>query len=380
MEDGYRNGLVLTGGGARAAYQVGVLSYIVEHAPQVHFPIVTGVSAGAINAAFLAGHRAASTVAVERLADAWANLTVDRVFEVGPASLGMNSARWLLTLAGGGASLGPAVKGLVDTTPLREYLRPRIDFPGIEMNLRIGRLRAIGLTATCYSTGQTITFVQSATPVAGWERSQRRGVEARLDVNHVMASCALPLIFPAIPVNGDYYGDGGVRQAAPLSPAIHLGADRLLAIATRYPRSPRQRPDRVVDGYPPPAQVISVLFNSIFLDALDADAERLERMNRLLEQLPPGARNPDGLREVDLLVVQPSLDIGALAVTYREQLPRTLRFLLRGLGVHRVRRPDLLSYLLFEPPFINKLLELGYEDAHSQWSKIERFLAGERAA
>ena len=380
MEDGHRNGLVLTGGGARAAYQVGVLSYIAEHAPYVRFPIVTGVSAGAINAAFLAGYRGASTVAVDRLADAWKNLTVDRVFQVGPASLGTNSARWLLTLIGGGTSLGPSVQGLVDTTPLRDYLTPRIDFPGIEMNVRTGRLQAVGLTATCYSTGETITFVQGAPPVSSWRRSQRRGVEARLGLNHVMASCALPLIFPAIAVNGDYYGDGGVRQSAPLAPAIYLGADRLLAIATRYPRPARAVVDRVVEGYPPPAQVIGVLFNSIFLDALDADAERLQRINRLLEQLPPSVQKPAGLRRVELLVVQPSLDIGALAVTYQRQLPRTVRFLLRGLGVHRVRRPDLVSYLLFEPPFINRLLELGYEDAHSQWAKIERFLAGERAA
>jgi NTE family protein len=211
-----------------------------------------------------------------------------------------------------------------------------------------------------------------------WKRVQRRGERTRIGLEHVMASCAIPLIFPAIEVEGEYYGDGSVRQSAPLAPAIHLGADRLLAVATRHDRRKRGIARRDVNGYPPPAQVLSMLFNAIFLDTLEADAERLNRINQLLASAP-GSR-PGGLRPIELLVIRPSLDLGSLALAYQNRLPRTLRFLLRGLGTHRTRSPDLLSYLIFEREYLSRLFELGYEDAHGEWSRIERFLAGEDRA
>ena len=371
------NGLVLTGGGARAAYQVGVLSYIAQKAPEVVFPIITGVSAGAINAAFLAGHRGTPAEVLQRLSDAWTSLTIERIFRAELSTLSMRGVRWFWALGGSGRALLPKLRGLLDTSPLREFLGERLDIEGIEENVRAGRLRALALTATRYATGQTVTFVHGADDIPTWERARRCGTPTRIDVDHVMASGALPLIFPAIRAEGEYYGDGSIRQAAPLAPAIHLGASRLLAIATRYSPSLAEVRQLATPSYPPPAQVLAMLFNTIFLDTLEGDAERLQRMNRLLAALPPGSPNPDGMRKIDLHVIRPSRDLGKLAEGYEERLPRSLRLLLRGLGVRRLRGAELLSYLIFEEPYVSTVIELGYEDALSNWSEIERFLAGE---
>lgn len=369
------NGLVLSGGGARAAYQVGVLSYIAEKAPDVSFPIIVGVSAGAINAAFLAGHRGTPTENLQSLSNCWTSLSTERVFDTNFGVLGLSGARWLWTLGGGGTSLGPRVKGLLDTTPLRGFLEEQVRVEGIAMNVAEGRLRALGLTATRYATGQSVTFVQGGEDVPTWERVRRCGLPAKITVDHVMASGSIPLVFPAIPIDGEYYGDGSIRQAAPLAPAIHLGAQRLLAIATRY--SPTLDEVRALarPGYPPPAQIIGAMFNSIFLDALEGDAERLNRVNRLIEALPPGTPNPDGLRPIKLFVIRPSRDLGSLAEEHKSRLPRSLRFILRGLGIHRMRGAELLSYLIFEAPYIGRVMELGYEDALTHWDEIERFFA-----
>ncbi len=369
------NGLVLAGGGARAAYQVGVLAYIAEKAPEVNFPIIIGVSAGAINAAFLAGRRGGPGENLDALADLWNSLTVDTIFDTNLGYFGLTGARWAWTLGGAGSTLGPRVKSLLDTAPLRVFLSEQLDVEGIEANVSAGRLRALGLTATRYSTGQSVTFVQGGPGTPTWERVRRCGLATRIGVEHVMASSALPLIFPAISVDGEYYGDGSIRQAAPLAPSIHLGAERLLAVATRYGPTLDEVRARAIRGYPPPAQILGMLFNTLFLDTLEADAERLERINRVLEALPPGTAPPNGLRQIDLLVLRPSRDLGKLAEGYKRILPRSLRILLRGLGIQRIRGADLLSYLIFESPHISAVMELGYEDALSQWPEIEQFFA-----
>jgi NTE family protein len=370
------NGLVLSGGGARAAYQVGVLSYIAEKAPEVSFPIIVGVSAGAINAAFLAGHRGTPAENLQALSNCWMSLSTERVFDTNLGVLGLSGARWLWTVGGGGTSLGPRVKGLLDTTPLRGFLEEQLRVGGIELNVAEGRLHALGLTATRYATGQSVTFVQGGEDVPTWERVRRCGLPAKITVDHVMASGSIPLIFPAIAIDGEYYGDGSIRQAAPLAPAIHLGAQRLLAIATRYSPTLEEVKAMAATGYPPPARIIGAMFNSIFLDALEGDAERLQRINRLLDSLPPGADNSDGLRPIDLFVIRPSRDLGSLAEKHKGRLPRSLRFLLRGLGIHRMRGAELLSYLVFEAPYIGRIMELGYEDALTRWDEIERFFSG----
>ena len=371
------NGLVLSGGGARAAYQAGVLSYIAEKAPELHYSIITGVSAGAINAAYLASHTGTQSQILEGLSRAWCELTLDRVFSTDAGRLRLNGARWMWMLGAGGTSLGPKVKGLVDTSPLRKFLEARLEPDSIDENIRAGRLRALGLTAIDYATGQTITFVHGADDVPTWKRSRRRAVRAHISVDHVMASAALPLIFPAVRIDSDYYGDGSLRQAAPLAPAIHLGADRLLAIGTRYREGREESEEPQVTGYPPPAQILGLLFHTLFMDTLEADAERLVQVNRALSSLAPGSPVPNGLRPIDLFVIRPSRDLSKMAEPFRDHLPRSLHFLLRGLGVHRIRSSNFLSYLMFEEPYINQVIELGYEDAMSHWHGIERFFATE---
>ena len=366
-------GLVLSGGGARAAYQVGVLHHLAERCPELRFPILTGVSSGAINATYLAAHRGSLAEATAHLRAAWNGLSLDQVFHTDVFSLTTTAARWVVALGSAGTPVVSNVRGLVDTAPLGTFLSRAIDLAGIEENLAASRLRALALTATSYATGEAVTFVQGQPGVPTWRRAMRRGVRAQITIDHLMASSAIPLVFPAVRIDGDYYGDGALRQTAPLSPAIHLGADRLLAIAVE--QSPAQTPSADVGGdYPPPARVIGLLFHSIFLDRLDADVERLERINALIDALPPGRTPPDGLRKVECRVIRPSRNVGRMAAQVAHHLPRAVRLLLRGVGAHRTENAGLVSYLMFEQPFLNQLMGLGYEDAAAQWPALARFL------
>ena len=279
-------GLVIGGGGARAAYQVGALCYIAKRFPDLRIPIVTGVSAGAISAALLASHHGSFKQAVDELVSLWGNLRVEDVFRVDAPSLAWSGARWGFQLLSGGAGRGVRVKGLMDTSPLRDYLSEALhavdgELTGVQYNLAKGRLQAVALSTSSYTTGQSMTWIQGC-DLREWERPQRRSRKTVLTVDHVMASSALPLVFPAVKIGEAWYGDGGIRLAAPLSPALHLGAERILAISTRYDRDQQEadRPD--VLGYPPPAQVMGSIMNSVFLDLIDQDALRLERLNRLL--------------------------------------------------------------------------------------------------
>jgi NTE family protein len=372
--------LVLTGGGARAAYQVGFLRYLAAKYPDLSPGILTGVSAGGMIAAHLAARPGRFADAVEVHFDLWRNLRMDDVFRVDPRELTVRTARWALRLVSGGAPGSPAARSLVDTRPLREFvthvLRADADgtIPGIASSLEAKRLCAVTLTASSYTTGQSVTWVQGieGCGVRSWERPQRKGIETTLRVDHVMASAALPLFFPAIDVGGAWYGDGGIRLTAPLSPAVHLGARRIMAVSTRYARSRREADVPMVAGYPPPAQVVGVLLNAVFLDLLDTDALRLDQINTLLDRLPPQAR--DGLRHIDLLTLRPSQDLGLLANEYESDLPRTFRFLTRGLGSRETRSNDMLSLLMFQPEYIARLIELGEADARKRGAEIEAFL------
>jgi len=369
--------LVLSGGGARAAYQVGALAAIAERAgPDFRFPVLTGVSAGAINAACLAGTREPLAAAVDKIRAAWLDLSVERVFRSGFFSLTSSAARWLWMLATAGSTPGFDVRGLLDTEPLREYLAEMVDIDGIAANIAAGRLRALALSTTSYNTGQTITFIDCVPGIEAWRRAGRCAAHTSITIDHVMASSALPLVFPAIRLGDDYYGDGSLRHSAPLAPAIHLGASRLLAVSVRHPRDVVEAEEPTVSGYPPPAQVLGSLMNSVFLDSLAIDSERLARINELIAVLPPERAAVEGLRRIELLVLQPSRDLGKLSADLGKYLPRTLRLALRGLGTQRLESPDVLSYLLFERPYIERLIELGYTDTIGQWGRIERFLEG----
>jgi len=365
--------LVLTGGGARAAYQVGVLCAISERAPELEFPILTGVSAGAINAAYLAAHRGRLAAAAETLRTEWRRLTVDRVYRMRPLGIGRALLRGLAQLAPGPRSEAAVLHGLLDMQPLREFLAAGVDLSGIDANIATGRLRAAALSATSYASGDTVTFVHGAPGVSTWRRALRYAVRAQFTIDHVMASAALPILFSAVRVGDAYYGDGTIRQTAPLAPAIHLGAGALLVITQRA--EPLQLAATRLGEYPTVAEVGGLLLHAIFLDALEADVERLERLNRVLAELPASVPAPDGLRPVRLLVVRPSRDLGELAAGHAGRLPPMIRWVVRGLGGDRATAVDFLSYLLFDPVYTTTLIELGYADATRDWPRIERFLA-----
>jgi NTE family protein len=373
--------LVMSGGGARAAYQVGLLMRIARAFPKLEVPILTGVSAGAVNAAQLGCLPGTFLHRLENLYSTWQQVTVDRVCRVAAPRLLLRASGWGVRLVSGGHA-SPEPRGLMDTQPLREFLRGELGapgdlIPGIQRNIESGVLRAVAITASSYSTGRSVSWVQSreGDGFDRWERSGRVGIRSRLRVDHVMASSALPFFFPAVEVDGEWFGDGGIRLTSPFSPAVHLGASRILAISTRYGRSIPEARESKISGYPPPAQVAGALFNAIFLDLFDGDAMRMERVNQLLRELPEEKRQ--GMKIIRLLVLRPSKDLGTLANKYEARLPRALRFLTRGLGTRETRSNDLLSLLMFQPDYLQDLLDLGYNDAEERMPEIRAFLETE---
>ncbi len=370
--------LVLTGGGARAAYQVGLLRCLAKVAPETRIPIITGTSAGAINAAFLASHRGDLDTAARELSELWLALTTDQVYKVGPGSLFGSVVRWGTRLVSGGAAArGRGPHSLFDTRPLAAYLCRALrcvdeEVPGIAENLAAGKLDAIALTTLRYATGQTVTWVQGK-ELETWERPTRVGINTRISVHHIMASAALPLAFPAIKLGDYWYGDGGIRMLNPLGPAVHLGADRILAISTRYRRSASEAGDPVIQGYPPAAHVVGSMMNAVFLDALDHDATHMERVNRLLANADPSTWGD--LRPIDILVLRPSQDLGRLAAEFEPRLPKGLRFLTRGWGTRETKSPDFLSLLMFQPDYLKRLIEIGERDAEARSEELQRLFA-----
>ncbi len=367
--------LALGGGGARAAYQAGVLLRLGREFPSMRPAILTGESAGAINAAYLAAHRGNLREATEGLARLWSRLTPDRIFRVEAHWLIRNALRWGARLVSGGWRLAPEIRGLLDAAPLRSLLQTSLggkdgEIAAIAGNLEDGRLGAIALTTIDYATGETVTWVQGCR-IEGWERPLRRSVKTRLTVDHVMASAALPLVFPAVELGGSWHGDGGVRLHAPLSPAVHLGASKILAISTRWSGAADEPLEQASRAYPPLAQVGGVLLNAVFLDLMDQDALNLRRVNGLLTRIP--ARERPGLRPIDLVVIRPSQDLGRLARACESCLPHGLRFMTRGLGTREASSPDLLSLLMFEPSYVRRLIEIGEADANAHVDEIAAF-------
>ena len=368
--------LVLAGGGARAAYEVGVLAGVADRAPGLEFPIVTGVSAGAINAVHLAAHPGPLAAAVGALRAQWSRLVVERVYRIRPGRLARGLLLGAAHTALGRGGEAAAVRGLLDMSPLREFLGANLDFAQLDANIAARRLRAAAVSATSYATGQTVTFVHGPPDAPTWQRALRYAVRSRLTLDHVVASAALPILFPAVRIGDGFYGDGSLRQTAPLAPAIHLGARAILVVTQRSDpeRPPSPPPAPAPREYPALAEVMGLLLHAIFLDALEADAERLERVNRLVTALPE-AQRPDGLRPVRLLMLRPSRNLGGLAAGCGVKLPPLVRWLVRGMGGQRATAVDFLSYLLFDPAYTNALTELGYADVRAQWPRIERFLA-----
>lgn len=368
--------LALGGGGARAAYQVGVLRAIVRRSPGFQPPLLTGISAGAINTAHLANHTGDAQAKVADLERLWLTLDVNKVFETQFRKL-----LWRIARVGARLTVGlppgvPDVQGMVDTRPLNRTLRealcaPDGCLPGVAANIASEKLRAVALVTTRYSTGQTVTFFEGKN-VQDWERPYRRSIRTDMNVDHIMASAALPLFFPSVRVGDDWYGDGGVRMVAPLAPAVHMGASKILTISTRHGRSAEEADQRGFPGRPSPAQVMGSLFNAIFLDSLDNDALRLERINKLVRDVPTEKRGK--LRDIGLLVVRPSQDLGVLANEFEPQLPPTFRYLTRRLGTKKAKSQDLMSTVMFQRDYIRQLIEMGDADATARGDEIEAFL------
>ncbi len=365
--------LVLTGGGARAAYQVGVLAAIAERTRGRGFPILTGASAGAINAAYLATHPGDFAEAVRELKGHWSRLTADVIYGSRTPTFIRLLARWLEGLALGRGDGSPGGRGVFSTRGLRRFLAEAIDFGGIEANIARGRLHAVGLTATSYSSGRTVTYVQGGADVPVWHRSNRIAVRANLTLDHLMASSAIPLIFPAVRLDGEFFGDGSVRQTFPLAPAIHLGAQRILAIGTRSNLANPPAP-LLEDQFPSVAQSLGLLLDSVFMDHLDADAEVLESVNRLLAGCPADDAPSGAFRPVEFVLFRPSRDLGEIARECADGLPRAIRSLARSFGAEGRGGAEFLSYLLFDPVFTSRLVDLGFSDGHCEWKRLERLL------
>lgn len=373
--------LTLSGGGARGAYQAGVLARLGEAAPGLQMGIVTGVSAGAINAAFVANHAADFGGCTRDLVALWSALQIEDVLRETPAELAANVIRWGTQLLSGGLQALPRVRGLLDTSPLRALLDrilsgPDGELPGVARSLAQGRLAALAVTTTSYATGQAITFAQlpPGRPPVSWHRPYRVGYTAQIRVDHVMASASIPLLFPAVQIDGTWHGDGSVRQVAPLSPALHLGAERILVISTvRAPSDTAAPRMDVASAYPSLARILGVTLNSLLYGHTEYDVEQLQRITELLRS--SGRAGGDGLRPVDVFMIRPSEDLGEIAAAYEGRLPRALRYLTRGLGTRDAHSTDLLSTLLFDSAYTRRLVDCGRRDAERHLDALLEFVS-----
>ena len=370
-------GLVLTGGGARAAYQVGVLKGVRELLPAREknpFPILCGTSAGAINAATLAVHADDFDSAVGRLLDVWERFHVYNVYRSDPIGIARVGARWLAAMT---LLSRTSPESLLDNTPLAEMLSRSLDYGRIQENIDNGYLYAISITCSGYSSGQSVSFYQGGPDTEAWERTQRVGAAMPISAEHLMASAALPFIFPAVKINREYFGDGSMRQIAPISPALHLGADRVLVVTTARQDSNTEPPRVRGNMYPSVEQIAGHPLNSIFLDSLNADIELVQRINRTISLIPPEKVRESGLplRQIKVLVISPSQPIERMVVRHVHELPWTIRFLLRGIGAMNRNGSNLASYLLFEEGYCRALIELGYQDTMARRTELLEFLS-----
>ena len=357
-------GLVLTGGGARSAYQVGVLKGIAEllrRGSACPFPVIIGTSAGAVSAIALASDAAHFRRSVHAIERVWREFRVHHVFKADALSMLKSGLHWFLAFLTGGWLVQPP-HSLFDNAPLWDLLRVHLHFDGIPRSLYKTHLHAIGISATCYADADSVTFFAAATGAEPWNRVYRKGVRANLTLDHLMASLAIPFLFRPVLLNDAYYGDGAMRQTSPLSPAILLGATRLLIIGVNDP-APTGAPPLRPAIEPTFSQMFGFMLDSLFMDTLNANLERINRYNESA-----------GMRPIDTLVLTPSKDVNEIARRHLKELPRALRTLLRALGAHNSANSLLLSYLLFERGFTRELIEMGYQDARTRAGEIREFL------
>ena len=420
-------GLVLTAGGARGAYQAGVLKRVGE-IPALEgrcspFQIIAGASAGAINGTMLASGASDLRGTTAELARLWSEVQVKDVFRADVGSLTAGGLRWLQDLSLGGIFGGGNAQALLDTTPLRAFLGGKINPSGIADSIRDGHLYALAVSATCYYSGKSFTFIQGRAGHPTWLKARRVALPVEIGLDHIMASSAIPIVFPPVlvqtPVGDFYFGDGGLRLITPLSPAIRLGADRLFAIGIRSQRAAEERSrTSLLEVYesegrlpamrkPPLAQIFGVFLNAIFLDHLDTDLDHLKRMNELIYYFGSVQYGPDAAQAVGAAgtggrapgpaaderpqmsepmrivlpyVINPSEDLAKVAEVFSNRMPRVVRFAMEGLGSSKAQSADLLSYLLFDSEYTRALIDIGYRDAAAQIDQIESFLLGSRSA
>lgn len=375
-----KNALILSGGGARAAYQVGVLSAVKDILPSsAHnpFPIICGTSAGAINALALATHTGSFPEAVADLYTIWGNIAIERIFKTGWLEMGKSAGRLTGSLFNQGVGRERPVS-LLDNEPLREFLLETIRFANIEKGIAAGDLEAVAVTAMGYTSGESVSFFQGQPELKGWRRHRRVGVSSDLTVEHLLASSAIPTIFPSVKINREYFGDGAMRQLAPISPALHLGANSMFVIGVSSNRNPAHWSKRKIRQRHSPsmAQIIGHMFNSAFIDSLEGDIEHLERINKLLARIDGDVYTDSGtkLRPVKTLVISPSKELDRIAGRKIRYLPKSMRFFMRSTGATaRAGGSAAASYLLFAKPFCDELMELGYQDAMWEKDAIQEF-------
>ncbi|MFM8880619.1 MAG: patatin-like phospholipase family protein [Betaproteobacteria bacterium] len=381
-------GLLLTGGGARAAYQVGVL-VAIAHALRKRgegqdlsghpFKILCGTSAGALNIATLASHPEGFLPAVLHLERIWSSFRAEQVFVADNIGLASSTGKWLSALTLGWLS-GHTPKALLDTSPLRRLLSRELDLSQIDRHLEARDLHAVAVTASSYSSGEHLTFYSAPKALEPWQRAKRKAIRSLMTIEHLLASSAIPVLFPpvALQVEGQtqWFGDGAMRQVAPISPAIHLGAKAILAIGTRSTEQDVATAEHATQTQTQPslAQIGGHALAGLFLDSLSSDAEQLARTNEVIRLLDPQARTKSGLREVALLRINPSEALEPIALSFRLHLPWMLRKLFGRVGATEARGAVLLSYLLFEQGFTNALIELGKRDAHAMMDTILAFI------
>ncbi|MGY0592989.1 MAG: patatin-like phospholipase family protein [Paraglaciecola chathamensis] len=366
--------LLLSGGGARAAYQLGVLKSISTYLPRnqgIPFPIVCGSSAGAINATGLACYASCYHLGIRKLEHVWKNFTTRQVYGSGIRDVYSHLTQSYFRSFQSTLNQKQA-SSLLNNAPLRKLIRNRLDFKRIDNNVARGYLRAISISASSYSTHDSISYFQGHHDIAPWHRQQRRGIKTALHSEHLMASSAIPLVFPPVKLDGEFLGDGSVHQLSPLSPAIHLGAQKIMVIGVEQPeKAPRFTQ---VAHYPSSLEIAGHLLDTIFADTLRSDLERMQRINQTLEQLTPQQRLQSPLKTIECLVINPSISFNDMAARHFHQMPSGIKSLLRLMGLHNKADSSLLSYLIFEQEYCKELIALGMKDGLARAEEIRTFL------
>ncbi|TKC89524.1 patatin-like phospholipase family protein [Trinickia terrae] len=385
-----RLALVLMGGGARAAYQAGALKALAEIAGAVDparranpFTIICGTSAGAINATSIASHADDFMDGAERLTEFWSTIRARQVYRTDWPGVAAAGARWLAAMSFGWA-VRRSPRALFDNAPLAHLLHGALSLHRIEQMLDTRALHALSITALSYSSGRHLTFYQAGEPIQAWRRAQRTARMVALDASHLLASSAIPYLFPAVPLEVDgqteYFGDGSIRQIAPLSPAIHFGADRIVVLGAAAPRPEVPAASGLASGYPSLAQIGQQVLASVFLDSIGADIERIEHINGMLRHLPHHVEPESGWRHVDVLAIAPSERIELIAARHLKRLPLTVRGLLGAVGGNRAAGAAFASYLLFEAEFASELIELGYRDTLASRERLSEWIDAAHSA